>query len=141
VAPAGGGLLSAPKLPLDAGLLARLRAAGGSIRWRNAPSARSGSRGRRARIANLHEEEARVETWGTARSGGVAVDSGPVGALVLLLEAAARGPPSALGAGKAGRDPAFPSGSLVATWGSARPPVDSRPTLEDVVELARYALV
>ncbi len=126
-------------LPIDAGLLARLRSAGGAIRWKDVPGPHR--RGRRVRIANLHEEEARVETWGTARSGGIAVDSGPVGALVLLLEADARGPPKGLGAANAGRDPAFPSGSLVATWGPARPPDDSRPTLGDVVELARYALV
>jgi len=82
-----------------------------------------------------------VETWGTARSGGIAVDSGPVGALALLLEADVRGVPHALGAANAGRDPAFPSGALVATWGSKAPPADSRPTLRDLVELARYALV
>jgi len=82
-----------------------------------------------------------VETWGTARSGGVAVDSGPVGALALLLEADTRGLPSALGAANAGRDPAFLAGSLVAMWGPTPPPYDTRPTLRDVVELARYALV
>jgi len=141
LASAGAGLVTGAPLPIDAGLLARIRAAGGSIQWREAPGPPAPARGRRARIATLHEEEARVETWGTGRSGGIAVDSGPVGALVLLLEADVCGLPSALGAGNAGRDAAFPSGSLVAIWGSKAPPDDTRPTLRDVVELARYALV
>jgi hypothetical protein len=133
--------VSPAPLAIDPGLLARLRSAGGSIRWRNAHGPPGRPRGHRARVATLHEEEARVETWGTVRRGGIAVDSGPVGALVLLLEADERGAPQALGAANAGRDPAFPSGSIVATWGSEPPPHDARPTLKDVVELARYALV
>jgi len=128
----------AAKLPVDAGLLARFREAGRAIAWRPGPA--RGPKGRRVRIAHLHDEEARVETWGTESRGSVAVDSGPVGALVLLLEADRRGPPVALGAAEGGRDPSFPSGALVAAWGQGPVPHDSRPRLEDLVELARYAL-
>ena len=68
------------------------------------------------------------------------VDAGPVGALVLLLEMDRRGLPSGLGAADGSRDPAFPSGALVAVWGSGTVPADSRPQLSDLVDLARYAL-
>lgn len=131
---------SADALPVDPGLLARYRAAGAKIVWRAAPRGRTSTAGRRIRIAHLHDEEARVEVWGRGRSVRVTVDSGPLGALVLLLEADARGVPAALGAREAGRDPAFPSGSIVAAWGGLSVPNDSRPGLRDLVELARYAL-
>jgi len=130
----------AKSLPIDVGLLERFRRAGSEIRWRSAPKAAGRRPVRTARIAHLHDEEARVETWGAARIGGVAVDSGPVGALVLLLEADRRGVPTALGAAEAGRDPAFPAGTLVALWGAGTVPEDSKPELRDLVELARYAL-
>ncbi len=81
-----------------------------------------------------------MEESGAGRRVRVAVDSGPVGALVILLEIDRRGPPSALGASEAGRDPAFPSGAIVAGWGGVSVPADSRPRLHDLVELARYAL-
>jgi hypothetical protein len=125
---------------IDPGLLARYRDAGRRIAWRPAPKGAKRPAGRRARIAHLHDEEARVEEWGTARRVAVAVDSGPVGALVLLLEIDRRGPPTALGAEEAGRDAAFPSGAIVAAWGEVAVPTDSRPRLADLVELARYAL-
>jgi len=131
---------AAAKLAVDAGLLARFRRAGSEVRWRSAPSSPAAEKGRTARIAHLHDEEARVERWGTAKKGGLRVDSGPVGALVLLLEVDRRGPPSALGAQDATRDPAFPFGAIVATWGKETDAVDSRPQLADLVELARYAL-
>jgi len=127
-------------LPVDPGLLRRFEDAGAQIAWRAAPAGPKRPRGRRARIAHLHDEEARVETWGADPRGGVAVDSGPVGALVLLLECARRGAPDALGAANAGADPAFPSGAIVATWGGAAVPTDATPRLRDLVELARYAL-
>jgi hypothetical protein len=132
---------SAGTLPIDPGLLARYRSAGAQITWRPAPSKAKGSRGRNVRIAHLHDEEARVEVSGRGRQVRVAVDSGPVGALVLLLEIDRRGPPAALGAAEAGREGAFPSGAIVAAWGSGSVPEDSRPGLADLVELARYALV
>jgi hypothetical protein len=127
-------------VPLDRGLLERFRRAGGEIGWRKAPPRVDTPKGGTARIAHLHDEDARVEVWGTGRRGGVVVDSGPVGALALLLEIDRRGPPATLGAQDATRDPAFPFGSIVATWGKEAVPVDSRPKLEDLVELARYAL-
>jgi hypothetical protein len=68
------------------------------------------------------------------------VDSSPIGALVLVLAVDGRGLPAALGAVHAGRDPAFPSGAIVAVWGKGPVPLDEHPRLEDLVELARYAL-
>jgi hypothetical protein len=127
-------------LPIDAGLLKRFREGGQAIAWRPAPPRKRASKGHRATIAHLHDEEARVESWGGERKGGVEVDSGPLGALVLLLEADRRGPPSGLGARDAGRDPAFPSGAIIAVWGGGKVPGDSKPRLGDLVELARYAL-
>lgn len=127
-------------LGIDPGLLTRYRAAGAKIVWRAAPPGGRPKGGTRARIAHLHDEEARVVTTGRGARVRVAVDSGPVGALVLLLEIDRRGPPSALGAKEAGRDVGFPSGAIVAAWGGAPVPEDSRPGLNDLVKLARYAL-
>jgi len=127
-------------LAIDPGLLARYRAAGAKIVWRAVPpvSPRPG-RGR-VRIAHLNDEEARVEESGRGARARVAVDSGPLGALVLLLEIDRRGFPVAVGAQEAGRDRAFPSGAIVAAWGGGAVPSDSKPGLADLVELARYAL-
>ena len=127
-------------LPIDAGLLARFRAAGAQIAWRDAPADPAVGKRRRARIAHLNEEEARVETWGRAPRGGVAVGSGPLGALVILLEADRRCRSPVLGAHEAGREPAFPGGALVAAWDGSPVPTDAAPRLADLVELARYAL-
>ena len=134
--------MSAPPGPLtiDPGLLARYREAGRRIAWRPVPKASRRPTGRRARIAHLNDEEARVEELGTGKRTGLAVDSGPVGALVILLEIDRRGPPSALGAEDAGRNAAFPSGAIVAAWGEVAVPTDSRPRVADLVDLARYAL-
>ncbi|MGA8603497.1 MAG: hypothetical protein WB788_00310 [Thermoplasmata archaeon] len=127
-------------LSIDPGLLARYRSAGVKIRWRPVPAHAKSSPARNVRIAHLHDEEARVEVSGRGKRVRVAVDSGPVGALVLLLEIDRRGPPTAVGAAEAGRDPSFPSGAIVAAWGSKTVPEDSRPGFADLVELARYAL-
>ena len=131
---------AASSLAIDAGLLARYRDAGGKIAWRPAPRGSKRPKGRTARIAHLNDEEARVEEWGSGSRTAIAADSGPVGALVILLAIDRRGLPSAIGAQDAGRDPAFGSGALVAAWGSVAVEVDSRPTLADLVRLARYAL-
>ena len=125
-------------VPADAGLLARLRGAYASIAWRDASTELEGG-AREAKIARLHDEEARVERWETPRGAGVVVTSGPVGVLVLLVEVDRRGLPSSLGARNAGRDPLFPDGAVVAAWGDDPGPVDSRPRLADLVELARFA--
>jgi len=127
-------------LAIDPGLLARFREAGGKIAWRAALKKGPQPAVRRARVAHLHDEEARVEESGRGARVRVAVDSGPLGALVLLLEIDRRGSPSAIGAHEAGRDPAFPSGAIVAVWGGGPVPEDSRPGLTDLVDLARYAL-
>jgi hypothetical protein len=127
-------------LAIDAGLLVRFREAGTKIAWRPAPRGGRRPAGRRARIAHLHDEEARVETWGKGARAGIAVDSGPVGALAVLLESDRRGPPTSLGAANAGSDPAFPMGAIVALWGPGQVPTDAAPRWRDLVELARYAL-
>jgi hypothetical protein len=134
--------MSAPAsaLAVDPGLLARYREAGRKITWRPAPRSARRPAGRKARVAHLNDEDARVVSWGTGKRTGIAVDSGPVGALVLLLEIDRRGLPTALGAENAGRDAEFPSGAIVAGWGEVTVPTDSRPKIADLVELARYAL-
>jgi len=125
------------ELPIDPGLLRRLRDAGRAIVW-------SDERGRRraapARIARLRDESARVVLRLADGAATVEVTSGPVGAVVLLLEADRRGLPAALGARNAGADPGFPDGSIVAAWGTTAVPTDGAPRLGDLVDLARYAL-
>ena len=128
------------RLEVDAGLLTRFRAAGEKIAWRPVSTrAKRGAQGR-VRIAHLNDEEARVAESGRGPDVRVAVDAGPVGALVLLLEIDRRGLPAALGASEAGREPGFPAGALVAAWGDSEVPKDSEPRLTDLVDLARYAL-
>lgn len=128
-----------PPFGIDPGLWIRFCAAGAKVAWRPAPG-RSGRGGRaRARIAHLHDEEARVEARDDGPTFVLTVDSGPVGALVLLLEAGRRGAPRRLEPLEASAAPGFPGGALRATWsasGSAESPVGPR----DLVELARYAL-
>ena len=130
------GLMEA--LSVDPGLLSRFRAAGEKIAWRTAGGRRGP--GPRARIAHLNDEEARVELSGRGANVRVTVDSGPVGALVLLLEIDRRGPPTGLGASEAGRDVRFPSGAIVAAWDGEAVPQDSKPGVRDLVDLARYSL-
>ncbi len=125
-------------LPIDAGLLARFRAAGPRITWRPATDGPRPPRGRSARIAHLHDEEARIESWGRAPTGGLEVESGPLGALVVLLESDRRGSLPSVASREAGADPGFPQGALRAVWGGA--PVPGGPTVRDLVDLARYAL-
>jgi hypothetical protein len=127
-------------LGIASGLLTRFKNAGAKIAWRAGPKAPKRPRDRRVRVAHLNDEEARVESWGTGSSGGVEVDSGPVGALVLVLEADRRGLPAALDPVEAGADPAFPGGALRAQWGRAAKPGTTALALHDLVELARYAL-
>ncbi len=132
-------------LPIDPGLLGRFRAAGERIVWRPAPGGAPAGKGRRAgttataRIAHLHDEEARVEETAPAGGRRLVVDSGPVGALVILLEAERRGAPSRLTARAAGELPAFAQGAIEAEWGGAASSVPGVP-LADLVALARYAL-
>ncbi|HYA70694.1 MAG TPA: hypothetical protein VEH28_04920 [Thermoplasmata archaeon] len=125
-------------LAIDPGLLARFRAAGEKIAWRTVGTKRA--TGPKARIAHLNDEEARVELGGRGAKVRLTVDSGPLGALVLLLEIDRRGPPTGLGASEAGREPRFPSGAIVAAWDGEAVPEDSKPTGRDLVDLARYSL-
>lgn len=130
-------------LPVEPGLLERLRAAGTRIAWREATPRAAGRRRRgasaAARIAHLHDEEARVEEGDGKDGHALLVDSGPVGALVVLLEADRRGLPSRLVAHAAGVRPGFASGAIEAAW-SGGPPDGSGLPLADLVALARYAL-
>jgi|HubBroStandDraft_1064217.scaffolds.fasta_scaffold467288_2 hypothetical protein len=122
------------------GLLQRFRSAGGEIQWREAPTPSKPRRGaapaERVRIAHLHDEESRIVD---RPDGSIVVESGPVGALVLLLEIDRRGAPTALEAKAAGALPGFGQGAIEARWGigAAGPGLP----LADVVGLARYALV
>ncbi len=138
--------MSVPELPVDPGLLRRFQAAGGEIAWRSAPSPPRGPRRRAARprgdarIAHLHDEEARVEEEPGAIVHRLVTDSGPVGALVILLEIDRRGLPGSLRTHEAGALPAFPQGALEARWGSPPKDGETQLPLRDLVELARYAL-
>jgi len=126
------------RLTIDDGLLRRLRDAGREVVWRTAgPGPRAGPT---ARVARLRDEETRVESHEAPGGVTVEVDAGPVGAVVLLLEADRRGLPSSLGSRNAGRSSSFPQGSIVAGWGAGEVAGDARPTVRDLVELARYAL-
>jgi hypothetical protein len=127
-------------LALDEGLARRLRDAGAAIAWRPSGKAVRARGGRTARVARLREEEATVVTREGPSGATVEVDAGPVGAVVLLLEADRRGLPSSLGSRNAKRGSSFPSGSIVAAWGGTELVADARPTVRDLVELARYAL-
>ncbi len=132
-------------LPIDPGLLGRFRAAGTRIAWRPAPPGAPERRGRRpgpavtARIAHLHDEEARIEETTRAGRRRLVVDSGPVGALVILLEADRLGPPGRLVAHAAHEIPAFGQGAIEAEWGGD-PAEGPGLAIADLVALARYAL-
>ncbi|MCI4331266.1 MAG: hypothetical protein L3K19_05410 [Thermoplasmata archaeon] len=132
--------MSPGSLPADPGLLHRFRQAGEKIAWRSADRATASLSPRRARIAHLHDEESRVEDLEDGRGYCVVTDSGPVGALVLLLEIDRRGPPDRLRTHDAGELPAFPQGALEAVWGGAPSQPERGLPLLDLVKLARYAL-
>jgi hypothetical protein len=127
---------------VDPGLLTRFRSAGAELLWREEKPARrrSGAAGAkdRIRIAHLHDEEARVLELA---DGGLVVDSGPVGALVLLMEIDRRGLPHALEAKDGGTRPGFAQGALEAHWGGPAGANAPGLPLKDVIQLARYALV
>jgi hypothetical protein len=128
-------------LAIDAGLLTRFRAAGEKITWRSTEVGRR-PKGRRSRIARLDDEEARIEEVPEPMGVSFRAESGPVGALVLLLEVDGRGPPDQLESWDAGRDPDFPAGAIVARWGPDPKPTPSAgaPRMKDLIELARFAL-
>jgi hypothetical protein len=132
-------------LGIDPGLLARFLRAEGAIAWRSEPAAPSRPKRAKAaaspgpaRIARLSEEEARVEVRPGPEGERWVVESGPVGALVLIAEISRRGSLPALGALAGGEDPRFPNGAIVARWGA--PAASSTVRVADLVEVARYAL-
>ncbi|MGI0054482.1 MAG: hypothetical protein ACREB9_02350 [Thermoplasmata archaeon] len=125
---------AASVLPVEPALLRRLRSAGEKIAWRPAPTSPGD---RRARVAHLHDEEARIEERHEPPGETWFVDSGPVGALVLLLESDRRGGLASVQALAAGVDSDFPSGALAARWNEVRVGNVQTPEL---VALARYAL-
>jgi hypothetical protein len=130
-----------PDLGIDPGLLGRFRSAGERIVWREAPRAKGVRKPDPAcRIAHLHDEEARVEERRDGGARRLVVDSGPVGALVLLLAWADRGEPNRLVTHEAGELAAFGSGALEATWLDGSSERSLAVPLADVVRLARYAL-
>jgi hypothetical protein len=133
---------------VDPGLMTRFRAAGALIAWRDAPApsepvGRSGASapGASARIAHLHDEEARVEQHETGTTTTVIVDSGPVGALVLLLEIERRGPATRLVPHSAGDLAGFPQGAIEGRWTAGAEVGIRNLPMRDLVGLARYALV
>ena len=134
----------ARSLPIDPGLWSRFEAAGTQIAWR--PADASGRRGApsaqpRIRIAHLHDEEARIEEQKGRTGFSLLVESGPVGALVILLEAGIRGIPSRIEGIEGTVEPAFPSGAIRAYWGASNASTrGTLVTMTDLVDLARYAL-
>jgi hypothetical protein len=131
----------AAALPIDSGLLARFRQAISVPAWRPATGGRrkSSNPAGTARIAHLNDEEARVELRLAGAGSTLVVDSGPVGALVILLEADRRGAAPGLDAQEGKIDGAFPNGAIVARW-DTRSGGRSILGIKDLVDVARYAL-
>ena len=92
------------------------------------------------RIAHLHDEEARVESRERAGETTFRTDSGPVGALVLLMEIDRRGAPTRLIAHDAGAVPGFPRAPWRRSGPAGAAPEAGRLPLPDLVSLARYTL-
>lgn len=131
---------------VDAGLLSRFRRAGTEIQWRDSGKTKV-SQGRSssdvagaARMAHLNDEEARVEMRSAADSMEITADSGPLGALVLLLEIDQRGIPGSLTQHPARELAGFDSGAIRARWSTTVHDGKGAVPLADIVALARYAL-
>jgi len=128
----------------DAGLLARFRSVEPKIQWRLVVEPQKGrirsGPGRSVRIAHLHDEEARVEMQEGPVGVTIRTDSGPVGALFLVLEIDRRGLPTRLTPHEAGQLPGFAMGALEAVWQPGRTPEPGGLPINDLVGLARYAL-
>jgi hypothetical protein len=129
---------------IEPGLMARFRIAGGQISWRAAVPKAPGKSKRKetgARIAHLHDEESRVEERAAGNSQVLVVDSGPVGALVVVLALDERGLPNRLVTHEAGAVPGFAAGAIEARWDAGSEERSFALSVSDVVSLARYALV
>jgi hypothetical protein len=137
---------------VDAGLRERFRAAAAQISWtevgpkrprapaKPGPGGKAAGPSERVRKAHLNDEEARIEVRRQPGRLSIRVDSGPLGALLLLLELDQLGPPGALSAHEAEAGGPFPAGSIEAVWADG-PVISEDPIpLDDVVRLARYAL-
>jgi hypothetical protein len=122
---------------IDPRIVDRFRSAGRSIQWRSITSNEGADH--RARIATLYEEPARIEERETAAGREMVVDSGPVGALVMVLEVDRQGLPHTLDPVEGGRIEGFPNGALRAVWTTGPVPAAGA-TWKDVLDLARYAL-
>jgi hypothetical protein len=131
---------------VDPGLMARFRIAGAQLTWRAAPAPPRAGRRRAAkgvtnRIAHLHDEEARVEERADGARRQLTVESGPVGALVLVLALDERGLPNRLVTHEAGAAEGFPAGAIEASWEPGSEAGSLALAVSDVVSLARFALV
>jgi len=122
---------------IDPRIIDRFRNAGRSIQWQSAVPNEGANP--RTRIATLHEQPARVVERETESGHEMIVDSGPVGALVLVLEVDRRGLPHAIAPVSAGRIEGFPDGALRAIWETGPLPAPGT-VWKDVLDLARYAL-
>ena len=133
--------MSPVEFTVDPGLLARCRKAVEQVRWRSVSPGRPRRRHEvhTIRVAHLHDEEARVETRETERGFELTVDAGPVGALLVLVEASERGAPQQLTQREG--DPSFRAGLLRAVWGTSGWSSGTPVPFADIVALARYALV
>ncbi|MGA7922918.1 MAG: hypothetical protein WCA77_02965 [Thermoplasmata archaeon] len=132
--------------PVDPGLLSRFRRAGSAIQWRVAGRAQR-TKGRSSpmdvgtiRVAHLNDEEARVVVRSVAGAREVITDSGPLGALVLVLEVDERGIPGSLTQHSARDVAGFDAGAIRARWSLAAKGEKGAVPLSDIVALARYAL-
>jgi hypothetical protein len=135
----------AAELGIDPGLLERFRRASGKIAWTDAAPKVKGRRASRSaaaprvRNARLSDESARVESVENGTSFRLVAESGPVGALVVVLECTGRGVPDRLTPVLAGERPEFPMGAIEAEWGGDTSGGRAL-HLADLVGLARYAL-
>ena len=140
-------MTEAAELGIDPGLLERFRQASTKVAWTEAAptAAKKGRRaarpaaGPRVRTARLSDESARVESDESGPRFRMLAESGPVGALVVVIEIAARGLPDRLTPVLAGERPAFPMGAIEAEWGGGAS-AGRVLRLSDLVGLARYAL-
>ena len=129
---------------VEPGLMARFRIAGSQITWRTAganPAGKSNRKGESSRMAHLHDEESRVVETADRKSRVLVVESGPVGALVVVLALDERGLPNWLATHEAGAVAGFPTGAIEARWDAGSEERSLALSISDVVALARYALV
>jgi hypothetical protein len=145
VAGTEGIVTEAAELGIDPGLLERFRQAGAKVAWTDVGAKAKGRRaappatGPPGPTAPRGAESARVESEENGPTFRLVAESGPVGALVVVIECTVRGVPDRLTPVLAGERPGFPMGAIEAEWGGD--PSGGRALhLADLVGLARYAL-